>query len=154
MNAAKHTFAVGPTAAPAIRVRVTVPRFSGTTKILVRTILGLDDLAELFARGRVGGVDSDPLHDSFDLDLEADTGVGGETNAGLIELMNDGGALRLTLPASWGSVLTRFADRTDTVVLNGKRVSRGWFRVRPGARVEVPVPGLTPARWIGVGIAG
>jgi hypothetical protein len=153
MNAGKIIGMASPASAPSIRVRLTVPRFSGATKFLVTTILGLHDLAALFARGRVGGVTSDGLHDSFDLDLEPNTGVGGETKAGLIELMNDGGLLRLSLPGSWGGALTRYAERTDTVTINGKAVARGWFRATPGAQVQIPLPALTPARHIAVGIA-
>ncbi len=137
-----------------IMLRLTVPRFSGVTKLMVAGLLGLHDIAALFARGRVDGTSqSDPLHESFDVELEPNTGVGGETNLGLIELMNDGGALRLTLPAGWGSFLTARAERTDTIALNGKRLARGWFTPAPGSGVEVPIPGLNPPRKLGIAIA-
>ncbi|MBL8619179.1 MAG: hypothetical protein JNM72_26440 [Deltaproteobacteria bacterium] len=153
MNARTIIDVAPPADAPAIRVRLTVPRFSGPTRFVVSAVLGLHDIAALFAKGRVGAVNSDQLHDSFDVDLEPDTGVGGETNAGPIELMNDRGMLRLSLPASWGGMLTRYAERTDTVTIKGKAVARGWFRATPGAQVQIPLPAFTPARHIAVGIA-
>ena len=144
------------TAAPkaSIMLRLTVPRFGGVTKVFVAALLGLDDIAALFGRGRVAGTgQSDALHESFDVELEPDTGVGGETKLGLIELMNDAGALRLTLPAAWGRFLTARAQRTDTIVLGGKQLVRGWFTPAPGVGVEIPIPGVTPPRKLGVAIA-
>ena len=67
--------------------------------------------------------------------------------------MNDRGMLRLSLPASWGGMLTRYAERTDAVTIKGKAVARGWFRATPGAQVQIPLPAFTPARHIAVGIA-
>jgi hypothetical protein len=159
MNAPTRNPTLSPrTAAAAARrsimLRLTVPRFGGVTKLLVKSLLGLDDIAALFARGRVeGSGDADELHESFDVELELNTGVGGETKLGLIELMNDGGQLRLTLPGGWGSFLTARADRTDTIALNGKRLARGWFTPAPGSGVEVPIPGLNPPRKLGIAIA-
>jgi hypothetical protein len=140
-------------AGPSIMVRLTVPRFSGATAMVVHAALGTSDLASLFARGRVGTSAKDPLHEAFDVELEADTGVGAETKLGLIELMNDGGMLRLTVPGVWAPVLARIAERVDTVELRGRRHARGWFTPRPGAQVEIPIPiGATPRR-LCVGIA-
>ena len=86
-----------------IMVRLTVPRFTGPAAFAVKLVLGLSDIGSLFARGRVGDVVKDDLHESFDVELEPDTGVGGDTSAGPIELMNDGGMLRLTVPGIWFS---------------------------------------------------
>jgi hypothetical protein len=160
MNTPTRTPALSPrTAAAAARrsimLRLTVPRFGGVTKLLVKSLLGLGHIAALFARGRVeGSGQSDALHESFDVELEPNTGVGGETNIGLVELMNDGGALRLTVPAAWGRFLTARAQRTDTIVLGGKELARGWFSPTPGAGIEVPIPGLNPPRRLGIAIAG
>ena len=112
------------------------------------------DIRSLFARGRVGDVVNDDLHDSFDVEFEPDTGVGGDTSAGPIERMNDGGLLRLTLPGIWHGVLSRFAERTETLTIGGKCAVRGWFTPTPGARVEIPIPIPITAgqRRLGIGI--
>ena len=160
MNAPIRNPTLSPrTAAAAARrsimLRLTVPRFGGVTKLLVKSLLGLDGIAALFARGRVEGAgQSDALHESFDVEIKPNTGVGGETKLGLIELMSDGGALRLTVPAAWGRFLTARAQRTDTIVLGGKELARGWYSPTPGAGVEVPIPGLNPPRRLGIAIAG
>ena len=99
-----------------IMVRLTVPRFSGPAAFAVKLVLGLSDIAALFERGRVGDVVKDDLHESFDVELEPDTGVGGTTSAGPIELLNDGGMLRLTVPALWRGVLSRYAERTENAM--------------------------------------
>jgi hypothetical protein len=111
------------------------------------------DIRSLFARGRVGDVVNDDLHDSFDVELEPDTGVGGDTSAGPIERMNDGGLLRLTLPGIWHGVFSRFAERTETLTIGGKGVVRGWFTPTPGARVDIPIPIGAGQRRLGIGIA-
>jgi hypothetical protein len=133
----------------------TIPPFGDVNKLLVKSLIGRDDIAALFARGLVEGTgQSDALHESFDVELETTTGVGGETNTGLVELMNDGGALGLTVPAAWGRFLTARAQRTDTIVLGGKELARGWYSPTPGAGVEVPIPGLNPPRRLGIAVAG
>ena len=136
-----------------IMVRLTVPRFTGPAAFAVRLALGLSDIAALFERGRVGEVTKDALHASFDVELEPDTGVGGDTSAGPIELLNDGGMLRLTVPGIWRGVLSRYAERTESVTINGKGAVRGWFTPTPGATVEIPIPIGTPARRLAIGIA-
>ncbi len=136
-----------------IMVRLTVPRFTGPAAFAVKLVLGLSDIGSLFARGRVGDVVKDDLHESFDVELEPDTGVGGDTSAGPIELMNDGGMLRLTVPGIWRGVLSRFAERTETLTIGGKGAVRGWFTPTPGARVEIPIPIGAGQRRLGIGIA-
>jgi hypothetical protein len=81
-----------------VRLTVAVPRFSGPAAFAVKLVLGLSDIGSLFARGRLGDVVRDDLPEPFDLELEPDTGVGGDTSAGPIEVMNDGGMLRHTVP--------------------------------------------------------
>jgi hypothetical protein len=142
-----------PLARPSIMVRLTVPRFSGPAAFAVKLVLGLSDIAALFERGRVGAVTRDDLHESFDVELEPDTGVGGNTSAGPIELLNDGGMLRLTVPGLWRGVLNNYAERTESLTIDGKGVARGWFTPKPGASVEIPIPIGSGQRRLSIGIA-
>jgi hypothetical protein len=136
-----------------VRLTVTVPRFTGPAAFAVKLVLGLSDIGSLLASGRVGDLVKDDMLEPFDVERELDTGVGGDPSAGPIELMNDGGMMRLPVPGIWRGVLGRFAERTETLTFHGKATVRGGGTPTPGARVETPLPLCAGLRRLEMGIA-
>ncbi len=79
--------------------------------------------------------------------------MGGDTSAGPIERMNDGGLLRLTVPSVWRGVRRRFAEWTEPRTISVKYLVWGWFTPKPGARWEIPIPVGAGQRRLGIRVA-
>ncbi len=131
----------GPAPGPTLLLDATVPRLTGIAGALVRTMLGITDLASIFEQARVGDVRDQSGHSTFRIALEDGCEVGGTTKLGVIAVGNAGGQIRVSIPWSWRSTLnlaqvpyTQGRDET------GKVVAVGLVEPTVGAKVEIPLP--------------
>ncbi len=130
-----------PAPGPTLMLDATVPRLAGIPGALVRTMLGVADLATIFEQARVGDVRDESGHSTFRIALEDGCEVGGTTKLGVIAVGNAGGNIRVSVPWSWRSALNLaqvpYSQGQDET---GKVVAVGLVEPTVGAKVEIPLP--------------